>query len=97
MNDVRKDSLTWKYPGGLHPDTRLSASGDLARLLGGSPDSFTGRLLELAAHADPGNKHRLRTAFPRELRAWEIWMQTEPAPTAGAMAELLRVLGYDVG
>lgn len=63
--------------------------GDLALALGGSEDSFTGKLLQLIAKADPDNRERLRLGFPRIVRGWEIWMATSPTPTA---AELLDVL-----
>lgn len=46
---------------------------DLCMALGGAPDSFTGRLLELAAKADPGNRDRLRSAFRVQVTMWEAW------------------------
>lgn len=53
---------------------------DLVLFLGGSPDSFTGKLLELIAKADPGNRERLRAGFPREVAAWEEWQAHAPLP-----------------
>lgn len=71
------------------PEEPMHGIGDLARALGGSEDSFTGQLLKLVAKADPDNRERLRIAFPRAVRAWELWMATSPTPTAG---ELLAAL-----
>jgi hypothetical protein len=51
---------------------------ELCLFLNGSPDSFTGRLLELIAKADPGNRARLRSAFPRQAAAWEAWQEIAP-------------------
>jgi hypothetical protein len=72
-----------------NPDTPIGDIGDLARALGGDQTSFTGDLLRLIAKADPGNRSRLRGAFPRQVLAWELWMATSPPPTA---EQLLAVL-----
>lgn len=77
--------------GGLAADQVISRTGALAVFLGGSEDSFTGILLYLTSKADPGNRARLRSAFPRQVRAWETWMSTVPAPTAAQLAALLAV------
>jgi len=52
---------------------------DLVLYLGGSPGSFTGMLLTLAAKADPRNLALLRGAFPRQVTAWEAWVRHSPA------------------
>jgi hypothetical protein len=70
-------------------DEPMHGIGDLALALGGSEDSFTGKLLLLIAKADPDNRERLRMGFPRAVRAWETWMASSPALTA---AELLIVI-----
>lgn len=54
----------------------MSGLGDLALFLGGSEDSFTGKLLQLIVKADPYNRERLRLAFPHVVRTWEVWMGT---------------------
>lgn len=74
-------------------DRPIYATGDLAVFLGGSPDSFTGKLLELVAKADPGNRGRLMIAFPREVIAWQTWQSVSPAPTFGQMRELMASVG----
>jgi hypothetical protein len=57
--------------------------------LGGSAGSFTGLLLVLIAKADPGDRRRLRQAFPREVAAWELWTNNPPM-TSAEMAYYLR-------
>lgn len=66
-------------------DEPMHGIGDLALALGGSEDSFTGRLLQLIAKADPQNRERLRLGYPRIVRAWELWMSTTPTPTSGEL------------
>ena len=51
---------------------------ELCLFLDGSPSSFTGQLLTLIEKADPGNRHRLREAFPRQVAAWEAWRELAP-------------------
>lgn len=63
--------------------------GDLCLFLGGTADSFTGRLLELAAKAGPGDRERLRAGFPRQVAAWEIWRERPPGITFGELEEAL--------
>ena len=67
----------------------IHATGDLALFLGGSHDSFTGKLLELVAKADPENRGRLKLAFPRQVLAWQQWQSCSPAPTFGQMRDLM--------
>lgn len=50
----------------------------LCRFLDGMPDSFAGLLLSLAEKADPGNREKLRGAFPRHVAAWEEWRARAP-------------------
>jgi hypothetical protein len=78
--------------GACHPDERLATTGQLARFLGGDATSFTGLLLDLIAKADPPNRRRLGIAFPETVATWAIWMATEPAPTAGELAQILAEL-----
>ncbi|HEV2452007.1 MAG TPA: hypothetical protein VGS62_08775 [Streptosporangiaceae bacterium] len=68
---------------------QILRTGDLALFLGGSGDSFTGLLLTLIAKADPGNKARLRMAFPREVAAFDGWQSMSPAPTFRQLREAL--------
>lgn len=75
--------------GALPADHPLLDLGDLALALGGEMTSFTGRLLELVAKADPENRQRLRVAFPREVRAWELWQEHAPEITAGQLKDLV--------
>jgi hypothetical protein len=73
-------------------DRQIFSTGELALFLGGSHDSFTGKLLELIAKAQatPGNYSRLKFAFPREVRAWETWNSLSPAPTFAQLREALQ-------
>jgi hypothetical protein len=68
---------------------QMFGTGDLALFLGGSPDSFTGVLLNLIVKADPGNRARLADAFPAVVHAWRIWGGTDPAPTADELRAIL--------
>ena len=70
-------------------DQPLYGTGDLARFLNGSEDSFTGLLIVLMQKADPGNLARLRLAFPREVLAWEVWNSMSPVPTFAELREAL--------
>lgn len=82
-------------PPACDPDHPLDGIGDLALLLGGSETSFTGQLLLLIAKADPGNRARLAVAFPRAVRAWELWQATSPTPIAvQLLAELAAAEGW---
>lgn len=75
--------------GAMPADHPLPDLGDLALALGGEMTSFTGRLLELLYKADPENRDRLRIAFPREVRAWELWLEHAPEITAGQLKDLV--------
>lgn len=76
-------------PGSSEP---MHGIGDLALCLGGSENSFTGGLLKLIAKADPVNRERLRAGFPRQVKAWELWMATD-APTGDELLALLNEAG----
>lgn len=67
-----------------HPLTDWAA---LCLALGGSPDSFTGRLLELIQKADPANKRRLAAGFPQHVAALDLWVRFAPELTAGDLAD----------
>ena len=73
-------------------DVKIASTGLLAHFLGGSHDSFTGKLLELVAKAQatPANYSRLKFAFPREVRAWETWNSMSPMPTFRELREALQ-------
>lgn len=75
------------------PDMELTTYGHLALALGGSEDSFTGKLLLLIAKADPSNRARLRMGFPRQVAAWETWVHADGHMTAGELEEHLGELG----
>lgn len=75
--------------GALPADVKLATHAHLALALGGSEDSFTGDLLRLIAKADPGNRARLRRGFPKQVAAWELWMEAAPEITAGGLASVL--------
>lgn len=83
------DATSGARYGALNAGQVIRVTGDLALYLGGSGDSFTGMLLNLAAKTDPGNRARLRAAFPREITAYETWMRCEPPPTAAELAAQL--------
>jgi hypothetical protein len=74
---------------------QLWGTGDLARFLGGSEDSFTGLLLVLIAKAQstPENFSRLELAFPREVAAWVMWQSMSPVPTVRELREALKETG----
>ena len=84
-----------QYGSGLTSDAPIRHTHDLARFLGGSGDSFTGQLIDLIAKADPGNRVLLREAFPRQVEAWEAWMECgqalhfDRAPTAAELADYI--------
>jgi hypothetical protein len=59
--------------GSLAGTCTVKTHHDLCLFLGGSDDSFTGDLLRLIAKADPGNRERLRLAYPRVVAAWQVW------------------------
>jgi hypothetical protein len=42
-------------------------------------DHFTAELIRLVAKADPGNRARLRRAFPHVVQAYEWWMAADLA------------------
>jgi hypothetical protein len=71
-------------------DRQMYGTGDLARFLGGSEDSFTGLLIVLMQKADPGNLARIRKGFPGEVQAWEIWNDMSPCPTPRQLREALQ-------
>ena len=73
--------------GALHPDARVKLLSDLALFMRGSQDSFTGRLLELIAHADPGNRSCLYRGFPEVVFTYEAWMACSETPTASELRE----------
>ena len=82
----------------MSKDEPMHGLGDLAVALGGSEDSFTGQLLALVAKAQatPENYGPLRAAFPRVVRAWELWMATSPAPSADELlAKLNETIAAD--
>lgn len=60
-------------PNSWPEDYKVESWNDLCIFLGGSDDSFTGQLLLLVAKADPGNRAKLRSVYPREVAAWEVW------------------------
>ncbi len=68
-------------------DRPVGGTGDLAAFLGGSPDSFKGKLLDLidGAQAAPEHWARLELAFPAEVNAWRTWQSMSPAPTFGQL------------
>lgn len=88
---LRYGTITPPQPTG----DRMHDLGDLALALGGCFDSFTGQLLQLVvkAQATAQNYERLLAAFPRIVRAWEIWMATDPAPTAEQLLAALDAEG----
>ncbi|MEU7591410.1 hypothetical protein AB0A95_34605 [Micromonospora sp. NPDC049230] len=80
-----------RYKRTCAPDHRLYGHGDLALFLGGSGDSFTGRLLDLIAKGQwtPTNMAALERGFPREVHAWRVWMPMSPSPTAAELCAKL--------
>lgn len=76
MASVRERILVWRDALG-----QVYTSNQLAVILGGSEASFTGRMLELCSHADPGNLARLKTMWPHLVLAWQAWVSCDPAPT----------------
>jgi hypothetical protein len=74
---------------------------ELCLFLGGSPSSFTGQLLELVAKADPGDRERLREAFPRQVAALEALREIGPCTwgeleTAITVRERRRTVTFDL-
>lgn len=81
-----------RYERTCAPDRQLDGLGDLALFLGGSEDSFTGKLLALIAKAQstPANLAGLERGFPREVTAWRVWRSMgDPTPTAADLCAAL--------
>jgi hypothetical protein len=79
-------------------DRTVRAVGDLALLLGGSDDSWTGDFLRLYAKSDPDNKALLARARPFYCAAWELWqVPTEGDNTYADMAVTLDQLAASLG
>lgn len=62
-------------------DMRVEDLADLARIVGGSHDSFKGQLLALMRKADPGNRARLASAFRYEHTMLSVWEDFADPPT----------------
>lgn len=75
--------------GALHEDMVVTDFHHLCLFLGGDVTSFTGKLLELIAKADPGNRAKLFRVYPREVAAFEHW-QAAPILTAAELDRLLK-------
>lgn len=89
---MARAAVDWStYARTCDPDRQLDGLGDLALFLGGSEDSFTGKLLALIAKAQstPANMAALEQGFPREVTAWRAWMQMSPSPTAAELCAIL--------
>lgn len=93
MTDQQSGDYTSLQDALAEGDRPLADWNDLVLALGGDTTSFTGRLLELVAKADPENRHRLRIAYPREVRAWELWIEHAPDIKAGQLEHLLDSCG----
>lgn len=88
------DMADWSgYPKVVGPDHVLNDLSDLALMLGGDSDSFTGDLLRLIAKAryTPDNLNRLVAGFPRHVAAFLMWTNLSfGGPiTAGRLVEIL--------
>lgn len=84
LNRLREQTEIWAAS-----MKRVIFLNQLAVLLGGSGDSFTGRLLELCAHADPGNLAKLRALYPDVVLAWKAWTSFDtPATPAELWAKI---------
>jgi hypothetical protein len=59
----------------LPDDHKVETWQELCLALGGADDSFTGHLVTLIAKADPANRARLRAGFPKQVAAWERWVE----------------------
>lgn len=93
-----------RYARTCDPDRLLSGLGDLCYFLGGEwgsngggDASFTAHLLKLIvkAQATPERFVPLARAFPREVLAWQVWMNTDPMPTAAGLCAALTALTGD--
>jgi len=83
-----------RYKRTCDPDRQLDGLGDLCMFLGGEwadpgKGSFIGELLKLIAKAAPDRLAGLAAGFPREVRAWTVWMPMSPTPTAAELYEVL--------
>jgi hypothetical protein len=93
-----------RYARTCDPDRLLSGLGDLCYFLGGEwgsdgggDASFTAHLLKLIvkAQATPERFAALERAFPREVLAWRVWMNTDQMPTAAGLCAALTALTGD--
>jgi hypothetical protein len=80
----------------LPDDCPVRTWEELCLALGGSADSFTGRLLELAAKADPANRARLRAAFPLQVAMWEAWQLAREPLTVRELRTLATHFGKEI-
>jgi len=86
MTAIRRSE---RKPCAVADDHPLDATGDLALALGGSPDSWTGKVLKLLAESDDEHVARLAAGIPELVRAYRLWRSTERTPTAGEFLTLL--------
>lgn len=74
-------------------DHKMPDLHNLAVMLRGSGDSFTGDLLRLMRKADPGPRQALARAFPVESRALDAWetlgTDDDGSPTFGQVLDAL--------
>lgn len=69
----------------LRPGQKITTSGQLALVLGGSDSSMIGELLRLFPKADPSYQARFRRAFPGLWLAWEAWSNHGTTPTTAEL------------
>lgn len=79
----------YPQPAPLADKAMVSSWHELCLFLGGTPDSFTGRLLDLVQKSDPVDRARLRAAYPRHVAAFEAWQLEAPHIAAGELAARL--------
>jgi hypothetical protein len=70
------------------PGEVLNDIGALARALGGERGGWRHDLLRLIKRSDAYNRRRLALAYPRMVRACELWEQLAPVPAKVLLAVL---------
>jgi hypothetical protein len=73
----------------------IDSYSDLAEALGGSPDSYIGRLLLILPKADPENLARLSAMYPRLIAGWRRWMAGPHPMTTTELGAYLDSLGHE--
>lgn len=82
--DAVREAIAAAMGDGLEPawfDSTSHGLDELALVLGGSGDSWTGAALRLIAKSDPMHRAALLRGIPVHVLAWEAWVNAPDART----------------